>query len=54
MTGHRAFWDDLTRDLRDPEFQREYAAQSELIAEVDGAINAGVPAADKSRTTPTA
>jgi hypothetical protein len=40
MTRHSAFWDDLPRDLFDPEFQREYAAQSGLIAEVDAAINA--------------
>lgn len=40
MTRHSAFWDDLARDLVDPEFQREYAAQSGLIAEVDAAINA--------------
>jgi len=38
MTRHSAFWEDLTRDLVDPEFQREYAAQSGLIAEVDAAI----------------
>ncbi len=45
MTGHKAFWDDLTHDLRDPEFRREYAAQSKLIAEVDAAINADPPGA---------
>lgn len=40
MTRQSAFWDDLTYDLGDPEFQREYAAQSGLIAEVDAVINA--------------
>jgi len=45
VTGHKAFWDDLTHDLRDPEFRREYAAQSKLIAEVDAAINADPPGA---------
>lgn len=40
MTRHSAFWNDLTRDLVDPEFEREYAAQSGLIAEVDAAVNA--------------
>lgn len=36
MTGHSAFWDDLTRDLADPEF----VAESRLIADFDAAINA--------------
>jgi hypothetical protein len=40
MTGHSAFWDDLTRDLGDPEFEREYVAESRLIADFDAAINA--------------
>jgi hypothetical protein len=40
ISRHSAFWDDLARDLVDPEFQREYAAKSGLIAEVDAAINA--------------
>lgn len=43
MTKHSVSWDDLTRDLGEPEFQREYAAQSELITEVDAAINATPP-----------
>ena len=37
MTGHSAFWDDLTRDLGDPEFEREYVAESILIADIDAA-----------------
>ena len=40
MTGHSAFWDDLARDLADPEFEREYAAESRRIADFDAAINA--------------
>jgi hypothetical protein len=40
MTRHNAFWDDLARDLADPEFEREYAAESRRIAEFDAAINA--------------
>lgn len=40
MTGHSALWDDLTRDLGDPEFEREYVAESRLIADFDAAINA--------------
>lgn len=40
MTCQSAFWDDLTGDLADREFQREYASQSRLIAKVDAATNA--------------
>lgn len=40
VTGHSAFWDDLTRDLGDPEFEREYVAESIFIADFDAAINA--------------
>ena len=32
MTKHTAFWDDLARDLEDPEFLREYVAASTRIA----------------------
>jgi DNA-binding phage protein len=35
-----AFWDDLARDLEDPEFLREYVTQSVRIATVDAIINA--------------
>ncbi len=31
MTDPGAFWEDLARDLADPEFAREYVAESELI-----------------------
>lgn len=40
MTLNSAFWDDLAHDLADPEFEREYAAESRRIADVDAAINA--------------
>lgn len=35
-----AFWDDLSRDLEDPEFRREYVAESVRIATLDSLINA--------------
>jgi transcriptional regulator with XRE-family HTH domain len=52
-----AFWDDLTRDLRDPEFLREYVAESVRIATVDQIVNeldaaresAGLTKADLAR-----
>lgn len=31
----RAFWDDLARDLQDPEFLREYLAESARIEALD-------------------
>jgi hypothetical protein len=34
-----AFWDDLARDLRDPEFLREYVAESVRIATIDRIVN---------------
>jgi hypothetical protein len=40
MTQRSAFWDDLARDMADPEFEREYAAESRRIAEFDEAMNA--------------
>ncbi|MEP6816239.1 MAG: hypothetical protein ABI873_11885 [Marmoricola sp.] len=49
MTRHSAFWDDLTRGTADPEFEREYAAESRRIAEFDAAINAEVAATDDPR-----
>jgi transcriptional regulator with XRE-family HTH domain len=33
------FWDDLTQDLKDPQFQREYVAQSIRIATIDRIVN---------------
>jgi transcriptional regulator with XRE-family HTH domain len=38
-TEPRAFWDDLSRDLRDPEFLREYVAESVRIATIDRIVN---------------
>lgn len=35
-----AFWDDLARDLEDPEFLREYVVESMRIATIDTVINA--------------
>jgi DNA-binding phage protein len=40
MTKHSVFWDDLARDLEDPEFLREYIAESMRIATVDAIVNA--------------
>jgi DNA-binding phage protein len=40
MTKHTAFWDDLARDLEDPEFLREYIAESMRIATIDAIVNA--------------
>jgi transcriptional regulator with XRE-family HTH domain len=33
------FWDDLARDLKDPQFLREYVAQSIRIATIDRIVN---------------
>jgi DNA-binding phage protein len=33
------FWDDLARDLQDPEFLREYVAESIRIATIDRIVN---------------
>jgi transcriptional regulator with XRE-family HTH domain len=37
--NRNAFWDDLARDLQDPEFLREYVTQSVRIATIDDLIN---------------
>ncbi len=34
------FWDDLARDLEDPEFLREYVVESMRIATIDAVVNA--------------
>jgi DNA-binding phage protein len=34
------FWDDLARDLEDPEFLRDYVVESVRIATIDHVINA--------------
>jgi DNA-binding phage protein len=33
------FWDDLAKDLQDPEFAREYIVESVRIATIDAVIN---------------
>ena len=40
MTKHTAFWDDLNRDLQDPEFLREYVTHSVRISTIDSVVNA--------------
>lgn len=40
MTKHNAFWDDLARDLEDPEFLREYVVESVRIDTIDTIVNA--------------
>lgn len=40
MTKHTAFWDDLNRDLQDPEFLREYVTESMRISTIDSVVNA--------------
>jgi hypothetical protein len=40
MTKNTAFWDDLARDLEDPEFLREYIVESMQIATIDQVVNA--------------
>ena len=40
MAKHSTFWDDLARDLEDPEFLREYVVESMRIATVDQVVNA--------------
>jgi transcriptional regulator with XRE-family HTH domain len=39
-TKQRLFWDDLARDLEDPEFLREYVVESVRIDTVDRIVNA--------------
>jgi DNA-binding phage protein len=39
-TGRSVFWDDLARDLEDPEFLREYLVESVRIATIDQIVNA--------------
>jgi transcriptional regulator with XRE-family HTH domain len=39
-TSVGAFWDDLARDLQDPEFLREYVVESVRIATIDSVVNA--------------
>lgn len=37
---HRTFWDDLARDLEDPEFLREYVLESIRVTTIDQVVNA--------------
>jgi transcriptional regulator with XRE-family HTH domain len=37
--GRSVFWDDLATDLEDPEFLREYVAESVRIATIDRIVN---------------
>ena len=37
--GHSVFWDDLAQDLEDPQFLREYVAQSIRITTIDRIVN---------------
>src|SRR5580693_9455653 len=37
--GRSVFWDDLASDLEDPEFVREYVAESVRIATIDRIVN---------------
>ena len=38
-TGRSVFWDDLASDLQDPQFLREYVAESIRIATIDRIVN---------------
>jgi DNA-binding phage protein len=38
-TARSVFWDDLASDLQDPEFLREYVAESIRIATIDRIVN---------------
>lgn len=37
--GNSAFWDDLDRDMQDPEFRHHFLLQSERIAAIDEIMN---------------
>lgn len=39
MEAPTTFWDDLAKDLEDPEFLREYVAESIRIATIDSIVN---------------
>ncbi len=40
VTKHSAFWDDLAKDMDDPDFLREYVVESMRIATIDSVVNA--------------
>jgi len=58
MSTNEAFWNDLARDLEDPEFLRKYIVESMRIATVDAIVNeldearkaAGLSKADLARS----
>ena len=37
ITSRSAFWDDLAKDLEDPDFLRDYVVESMRIATIDPA-----------------
>jgi hypothetical protein len=39
MSRHRAFWDDLARDLEDRRFRKAYVRASLRVASVDLLVN---------------
>lgn len=39
-SSRSAFWEDLARDLEDPQFLREYVVESVRIATIDRLVNA--------------
>lgn len=39
VAAPRQFWDDLAKDLEDPEFLREYVRESVRIATIDNLVN---------------
>ena len=49
MTDPSAFWDDLARDLEDPEFLREFIVESMRIATIDEVVNALEDAREAAR-----
>lgn len=38
-TGRSVFWEDLVRDLEDPQFLREYIVESVRISTIDRVVN---------------
>lgn len=40
VAGTSVFWDDLARDLEDPDFHPEFAAESMRIATLDEVVTA--------------
>ena len=38
-TAPSTYWDDLAEDLKDPEFRREYIAESLRVSRLDQLVN---------------